>query len=311
MAASTVFSTNLQKLRKEKGVTQEQLANHLGVSPQAVSKWENGSYPEGDLLPRISDFFGVSISYLYGQESRDNSIEQTVLNRLSEIYEKHLEEGKPDYCNPEYFQQAMDIVWAFQLGFWKHNKDYWQRGQYSKDAKQASCIIDDAGFGYLNLNREQEFYTLVREPEDGYAANLPVDEETREYFTLLGKPGTLEILLFLLSLNQAEFVTTETIAKNIELPVELVAERIAEMGKFISGKGNPVFNKIDILESNGPQSAYGINMSCVMNYISLFLLVDTIINPADGYSMQVCKRWKRLLDRDEVLKKIKKLNRKK
>ena len=51
------FSTTLQSLRKEKKVTQEQLATHLGVSPQAVSKWENGSYPEGDLLPRIADFF--------------------------------------------------------------------------------------------------------------------------------------------------------------------------------------------------------------------------------------------------------------
>ena len=56
---TTVFSTNLQQLRKKRGVTQEQLANHLGVSPQAVSKWENGSYPEGDLLPKISEYFGL------------------------------------------------------------------------------------------------------------------------------------------------------------------------------------------------------------------------------------------------------------
>lgn len=63
----TVFSAHLQKLRKEHNVTQETLAAHLGVSPQAVSKWENGSYPDGDLLPKIADFFGVSIDYLYGK----------------------------------------------------------------------------------------------------------------------------------------------------------------------------------------------------------------------------------------------------
>ena len=49
------FGESLQALRKEAKVTQEQLATHLGVSAQAVSKWENGSYPDGDLLPRIAD----------------------------------------------------------------------------------------------------------------------------------------------------------------------------------------------------------------------------------------------------------------
>ena len=52
---NTTFSAQLQKLRKDHGVTQDTLAAHLGVSPQAVSKWENGSYPDGDLLPKIAD----------------------------------------------------------------------------------------------------------------------------------------------------------------------------------------------------------------------------------------------------------------
>ena len=48
----TVFSKQLQMLRKQSGITQEQLADRLGVTAQAVSKWENGSYPDGNLLLR-------------------------------------------------------------------------------------------------------------------------------------------------------------------------------------------------------------------------------------------------------------------
>lgn len=56
---NTTFSAQLQKLRKEHGVTQDTLAAHLGVSPQAVSKWENGSYPDGDLFFQRSQTFSV------------------------------------------------------------------------------------------------------------------------------------------------------------------------------------------------------------------------------------------------------------
>lgn len=52
-------------LRKEKGMTQEELAEKLGVSPQAVSKWENGqSCPDISLLPRLSAIFGVTTDLL-------------------------------------------------------------------------------------------------------------------------------------------------------------------------------------------------------------------------------------------------------
>lgn len=50
------FNANLKKIRKEKGITQEQLAEHIGISPQAVSKWEMSSYPDPQLLPRIADY---------------------------------------------------------------------------------------------------------------------------------------------------------------------------------------------------------------------------------------------------------------
>ena len=52
-------------LRKEKGMTQEELAEKLGVSPQAISKWENEqSCPDISLLPRLAAIFSVTTDLL-------------------------------------------------------------------------------------------------------------------------------------------------------------------------------------------------------------------------------------------------------
>lgn len=60
------ISQNISKFRKQAGLTQEQLAERLGVSAQAVSKWENGqSYPDISLLPQIAKIFTCSIDELF------------------------------------------------------------------------------------------------------------------------------------------------------------------------------------------------------------------------------------------------------
>ena len=64
------FGSKLSELRKRKGYTQEELAEILGVSPQAVSKWENGlSYPDITLLPEIAHLFNVSIDELLNDKA--------------------------------------------------------------------------------------------------------------------------------------------------------------------------------------------------------------------------------------------------
>ncbi len=52
-------------LRKEKGLTQEELAQHMGISPQAVSKWENDqTCPDISALPKLSRLFDVTVDEL-------------------------------------------------------------------------------------------------------------------------------------------------------------------------------------------------------------------------------------------------------
>ena len=59
------FGERLYELRKDKNISQEELADLLDVSRQSISKWENDkAYPEMTRLLFMSDFFGVSLDYL-------------------------------------------------------------------------------------------------------------------------------------------------------------------------------------------------------------------------------------------------------
>ena len=64
------ISENLKKLRKERGNTQDDLANYLGISVQAVSKWERGDgFPDITLLPYIASYYDVMVDDILGCNS--------------------------------------------------------------------------------------------------------------------------------------------------------------------------------------------------------------------------------------------------
>ena len=72
-----VLSEKIYKLRKKSGLSQEQLAEKLNVSRQAISKWESGTaVPESEKLITISDYFGVSVDYLL-KDDEDNKTNMT------------------------------------------------------------------------------------------------------------------------------------------------------------------------------------------------------------------------------------------
>ena len=76
------IANRLQQLRKEKGFSQEQLANELGISRQAVSKWERAeSSPDTDNLICLAKLYGVSLDELL---STDDSIEEIISNNIDE-----------------------------------------------------------------------------------------------------------------------------------------------------------------------------------------------------------------------------------
>lgn len=88
-----MFSERIKKLRDEKNISQIDLAEYLGISQQALSKWENNkTEPDNDSLIKIAQYFNVSTDYLLGNsESRNNlqpyesELEKVLFSKAKEL----------------------------------------------------------------------------------------------------------------------------------------------------------------------------------------------------------------------------------
>ena len=70
-----MLAEKLYKLRKNSGLSQEQLAEQLNVSRQAISKWESGTaIPESEKLIAISNYFDISVDYLLKDSKEDENL---------------------------------------------------------------------------------------------------------------------------------------------------------------------------------------------------------------------------------------------
>lgn len=136
------FNEKLQQLRKQKGLTQEELAQALFVSRTAISKWESGrGYPNIDSLKGIASFFSVSIDDLLSNEA---------INNLSEKQRKQTGQrtdrafGLSDWgmglllVLPFFGQEANDGAQAVSLWAWTGVQSY---------LKAACCVFIMAAIG--------------------------------------------------------------------------------------------------------------------------------------------------------------------
>lgn len=292
--AGTIFATTLQTLRKKRGVTQEQLATYLGVSPQAVSKWENGSFPDGDLLPRIADFFEVSIDYLYGRDKEKVSVEQMVMDSIksmnvNEKFEHH-----------EHFEQIMRYLWAAQLGFWVENKTYYDRSRPEGDHVVASSVTDSAGFTYFRLNKSLEFYMLMKEPKEGFASFFQVTDRLAEFFAFLGKKEHLEVMFYLLSLKSGECVSISTISKRLGIS-EKIAREAMEYINSLMKNGNQMLQNVCLLDEHDKrEEIYAVNVQTATAILMLLAGADAFLNPPGSFALSVNGKDRAWMDREKL-----------
>lgn len=136
---------NIKKLRREKGITQETLAEFLGVTFQSVSNWERGeSYPDITMLPEIAGFFKVSVDEILGLNKADA---ERKINEYLEIYEAQVYTDTPFVFRT--FQKAVKdfpsdfrlLVRYMVLIMWVKSPE--DTAEYEKASKEIHSIYEN------------------------------------------------------------------------------------------------------------------------------------------------------------------------
>ena len=99
----------LQELRKEKGLTQEQLADKMGVARRTVSRWETGNnLPDLDILIELSDLYEVGLRELLDGERKSEDMNKEMEETVLKVAE---------YSNEEKTRFTQRLHWMFVAGF--------------------------------------------------------------------------------------------------------------------------------------------------------------------------------------------------
>lgn len=106
---------NIRRLRRARDLTQEQLADRLGVTYQSVSRWENSTaYPDIELLPAIGDIFSVSVDELLGVPETEK---EKQADALCEEFRSLRNKSVPEESREEWLKNLADIVRKLRVDY--------------------------------------------------------------------------------------------------------------------------------------------------------------------------------------------------
>ena len=138
----------IREYRIKKGITQEKLGSMVGVTTQAVSKWERGGSPDAELLPALARALGITIDMFY-DNNNIQSVEDTI---AEEILSMDTEEG---------FRRLFSLVWRIGLGL--SGLDSTKKG------------FADNGYAIDELNKKDGYHYYARASLDGGMINAKMD----------------------------------------------------------------------------------------------------------------------------------------
>lgn len=177
------FSQNVRNFRLASHLTQEQLAEALGVSPQAVSKWETSeTYPDGSLLLPLANCLHTSLDALFSHEQLDpDTFRQQV---------RHFIQETPA---DERFEAIRWLGWQTEYGLFDCQMPL--NGESDLyGTPNSSYVLNDHGFTLIS-NGQTPFFSVF--PDTGYAEAIGDGEIMRKTFAALSSPETMRAVLFL------------------------------------------------------------------------------------------------------------------
>lgn len=213
---------NIAKLRKAKGVTQDELARFVGVTAQAVSKWENGGVPDTELLPKIAEYFNVSIDELFGKQ-RNLSIDiQDAI--LADITKTKVEER---------ISRAFELCWIIEQSmygtiFSDPERFKEEAKTHSENDQIYSQVEVDSGYTEMGLFNRIQYFLVVPDAKDKDKALLD-GIDYPEFFKLMADKDLFETLVFLYKRESFNAFTEKLVIKEIGCTEEKAKQIIAEL----------------------------------------------------------------------------------
>ncbi len=225
----SVIGKQIKKYRTEKGITQEQLGQLVGVTTQAVSKWERGGTPDAELLPKLSQVLSVSIDTLFG--IGEENLYLMLARRINQM------------PNDEAYRFAFNLCWAIQNGVMPDSvfpeylfNDFIER--FSTDNNSShyfSKVMQDNGMALTRLSSDFQYFFLMKEPKSGIKKQLADVEKLRKVFEVFADKNTLNIIFYMYSrLNTP--IATSLIRKNTGLTEKEVDEHMEILCKHNMAK---------------------------------------------------------------------------
>ena len=284
MAAAQIGAM-IAELRKAKGVKQEDIAKAVGISAQAVSKWENGGTPDIELLPRVADYFGVSIDRLFGRSIRDFSgIDTEAINYIAQpldAFDGEIDKT-PDEAHAAAMERAREMCWAVKLGLIgtkinikiglpiKQLLEEMHKNS-SDEIHLYSQLLNNSGMALMSLSKNLPYFMLFPEPEHGWTPELLGLEEYRKAFAALAEPDILNCLHLIHTKKPDNKFSLEYFA-NI---AGLDAARAEEVLKTLADLGYVEKTMFDV--NDAQQTFYSIEPSVI--FVMVLLLMRTFIKP--------------------------------